>query len=231
MRIALLGILLCSIVVSSCKKKDNDPEPEFDGSSPGKVKSINNGYWSFKYTEEGLLSEYKYTTSGLLFTAYLTWETNQVKCADGQAYNFTRPRDIAGYAIPGSGDVSAGNNWTYDAVHNVTYLNGINYYWSNGNIDSLTLAGTVAIFEYSTSLDNRDYGAKFVPLLTNFPVYNIPVKNLKTQYVQLNSQSDTISIRTFTYILDASNRVSKETEHELISGTPQYVTERNYEYY
>lgn len=229
MRIAFFGILLCSIVATSCKKKEN--EPEFDGSSPGKVKSINNGHWSFKYTEEGLLSEYKYTIGGLLNTAYLTWETNQVTCADGQAYNFTRPRDIAGYAIPGNGDVSAGNNWTYDADHNVTYLNGINFYWSNGNIDSLTLGSSVTIYAYSTSLDNRDYGAKFVPLLTNFPIYNMPVKNLRTQYVQLNAQRDTVSIRTFTYLFDASNRVSKETEHELISGTAQYVIERNYEYY
>lgn len=229
MKTNYLALALAILCLTSCNK-DNE-EPEFDGSAPGKVKSINNGYWSFKYTEEGLLSEYNYTNAGLVNTASLTWNSNQVTCHDGQAYHFVRPRNAAGYATPGSGDASAGNNWTYDISHNVIYLNGINYYWSNGNIDSLTLGSSVTIFEYSTLLDNRDYGAKFVPLLTNFPVYNIPVKNLKTKYVQLNQDRDTVSIRTFTYLFDGSNRVSKETEHELISGSAQYITERNYTYY
>lgn len=229
MRIALLGIVIIPIILYSCKKKEN--EPEFDGSSPGKVKSINSGYRSFKYTEDGLLAEYKYNIGGILNTATLTWEANQVTCIDGQAYNFIRPRDNAGYALPGNSDDLAGNNWTYDGSHKVTYLNGINYYWSNGNIDSLTLAGSVTIFEYSLDLDNRNYGANFVPLLTNFPVYNMPVKNLKTRYVQLNPQRDTVSIRTFTYQLDGTSRVVQETEYENSSGTPQYLSQWNYEYY
>lgn len=231
MKIALLGIVLCSFFISSCKKKENEPEPEFDGSAPGKIKSINNGYWSFKYTEDGLLSEYKYTNVGFTNTATLTWDASQVNCVDGIAYSFLRPRDNAGYALPGNGDIQAGNNWTYDADHKVIFLKGTNYFWSNGNIDSLTLGGAVTIFEYSNFLDNRDYGAKFVPLLSNFPVYNIPVKNLKTKYVQLNLERDTVSIRTFYYTFDASGRVSNETVYELISGSEQYVSQLNYEYY
>lgn len=227
----IYGLMICALLLASCKKDDTNENPAFDGSAPGKVKSINNAYWSFKYTEEGLLSEYKYTTFGAMNTATLLWETNQVTSTDGQAYHFIRPRDASGYAHPGNGDVNAGNNWTYDVNHQITYLNGANYYWSNGNIDSLTFGGTISIYEYSTQLDNRDYGVTYVPLLTNFPVEILKVVNLKTKLVQLNTQRDTISIRSFIYEFDGSSRVSKETEYELISGSPQYVIEKNFSYY
>lgn len=237
MRIIFFGLIPLVTFLLSCKKKgsESETEPEsalgFDGSAPGKIKSINNGYYSFKYTEEGLLSEYKYNSSGVMKTATLTWAANQVTCDDGQPYHFVRPRDINGYALPGTQDNSAANSWTYNSLHNVTNLNGTNYYWSNGNVDSLILSGMVTICEYSTSLDNRNFGANFVPLLTNFPVHNIPNKNLKIKHIQLNLQRDTVSIRTFTHLLDASGRVIKETEYEHINGSAQYISERNYEYY
>lgn len=229
MKKIVTAISACLFLLAACVK---DNTPAFDGAYLGKIKSINTNQWTFKYTEDGLLAEYKYNLTGVVpGTATLTWESGQVTCADGIGYTYTRPRNALGYATPGSGDQQSGNSWTYDSLHQVISLNGINYYWSNGNIDSLALGMAVAIYEYSSDLDTRDYGAAFVPLLTHFPIYNLRIKNLPSKITQLNPSGDTVSIRHYTYEFDSLGRIGKETENLEANGMNQVVGQKIYTYY
>lgn len=223
--------LLFAVLATSCKKDNNEPEEEFDGAYPGKVKSINNGHWEFFYTEDGKLAEYKYNYFGLMKTASVTWETHQVTCNDGIGFTYIRPFNSAGYAIPGNNDQNAGNNWTYDLSNQVIYLNGSNYYWSNGNIDSLKLGSLLTVFEYTNHLETRDMGANLIPIVPNFPEYNLNVKNLRSTAIQYDAAGDTSSIRLYTYTFNSSNKVASELINIVSNGDTSYYSLRNYEYY
>jgi len=221
------------LILVSCKKDSSEPEDENveTGAYPGKVKSINGNYWKFYYTEDGKLSEYEYNYFGIIKSATLTWESGQVTCNDGIGYIYTRPLNSAGYATPGNNDQQTGNDWTYDVDNHVTSLNGIDYYWSNGNIDSLKLGNALTVFEYTSYLETRDLGARFVPLLTNFPVYNLNLKNLVSRSIQFDAAGDTSSIRLYSYSFDGNNRVTNETVHVVSNGDTSYLEAWNYLYY
>ena len=195
MKIILIGIFTCTLLFVSCKKKNNTTNNNnnaFDGTFSGKVKSMNGGHWTFLYTEEGLLSKYTYNYSMGYGSATLTWDTNQVECNDGVGYVFYRPRNAAGYALPGSGDQQTGTYWNYDASNHITSMDGMNYYWSIGNIDSMIFGGVTTLYEFSLDIETRDMGADFVPELTHFPVYNLNTKNFVSKTFQLDSVRDTI---------------------------------------
>ena len=231
MKLPLLMMVALCLSMSACKKDNQEPdEPEFDGSYPGKIKDINGSAWKFYYTEDGKIAEYKYNYFGITKTATVTWESNQVICNDGIGFTYTRPFNSAGYAIPGSGDISSGQNWSYNSDNTIAQLSGANYYWTNGNIDSVVLGTTRTIYEYSSNLDTRDFGARYIPQLSNFPVYNLNVKNLKTKSTTLNG-TDTVSVKLYTYTFNSNNRVASELVDIVTDSDTSYYSLRNYSYY
>lgn len=230
-RAAYLLICLVLLLVACKKKEDQEEENQDSGSYPGRVKSINGTAWKFYYDENGLIKQYDYNNFGFIKTATVTWENSQVTCNDGIGYVYVRPRNAAGYALPGNNDQNTGNNWTYNSLNQLTHLNGTDYYWSNGNVDSLVFGTSVAYFEYSSDPETRNMGAGYVPYLNNFPVYNLNLSNLITKVSQYDGFGDTISIRLHTYTFDAMNRVSNETTYIISNGDTTYLSQYNYEYY
>lgn len=229
MKFRMTCFLIGVILVSSCKKEES--EPDFNGEYSGKIASINGQAWVFHYTEDGLLSEYKYSSPTANGTAKLMWETGQVTCDDGIGFTYLRPRNAGGFALPGGDDQQVGNSWTYDSQNQVTSMNSISYHWSNGNIDSLTFGSSLTTYEYLSSLDTRDYGARFVPKLTHFPIYNLNMKNLVKKSVQFDSNGDTLYTHLFTYSYDSKGRISSELKHQVMNGDTTYYSLYNYTYY
>lgn len=230
MRTLILSIATLALLIACKKKNTEDPitvDPN-DGAYSNRVKSINNGSHTFKYNADGTLKSYSYNTSD---TAKITYSATEIYCDEGIGYQFYRPRDAAGYALPGTQDLNSGKTWSYTADHKVAHLNGIDYYWSNGDIDSLIFQGTKTTFSYLSNLETRNYGAQFTPYLIHFPQYNLGVTHLKSNQVQYNLQGDTISYRTYSYQFDASGRVISETTTENITNPPTLFATNYYTYW
>ncbi len=223
-------IALC-LSMSACNKDNPEPEePEFDGAYPGKIKDINGSAWKFYYTEDGKIAKYDYNYFGITHTAKVTWEGNQVTCSDGIGYIYIRPLNNAGYAMPGNGDASSGQNWTYDSENKITQLNLSNYYWTNGNIDSVISGSARFHYEYSNNLDTRDFGARYIPTLHNFPEYNLNVKNLKSKVTQFNG-TDTLVVKLYSYTFNSSNQITSQLIQTVVGTDTSNYTVLNYNYY
>ncbi len=226
-----LTILLLSslFVIYSCKKEDKEPEnTKEEGSYPGKIKSINDNYMRFYYTDDGKIAKYDYNYYGTMKTATVTWESNQVICNDGYGFTNTHPFNSAGYALP---EISNVNGWVYDSLNQVISLKGANYFWSNGNIDSIKFGSSLTIIEYTNDLDTRDFGANRIPVLSNFAGYNLNEKNLRSKVIQFDAVGDTSSVRLYTYTFDDKNRISSQLINIISNGDTSYLSLRNYKYY
>lgn len=229
MKLPLLLIVAFSLTMVACKKDNQEPEePEFDGAYPGKVKDINGSAWKFYYTEDGKIAEYKYNYFGITKTATVTWESNQVTCNDGFGFTKVLPLNAAGYAMPGSG--SSGQSWSYNSDNTIAQLNGSNYYWSNGNIDSIVTGSALTLIEHTNDLDTRDFGARQIPVLSNFPDHNLNEKNLRSKVIQFNENGDTINHYLYSYTIN-SNRISTAFVHRVLGSDTIYHSQSNYSYY
>lgn len=206
-----LPLMLVCFVLSACKK-GNDPDPDdthLGSAYTGKVA----GYQDkpLYYNSEGLLVEYSPNSSN---TYQLEWTENKLtirKKSDGTIVEEYQ-RDADGYCL--------GPDWMYDSQHQTTTWFGNPFYWSNGDVDS---AGTTVktVYHYTTDLDTRDYGYRFIPSL---PGGMRPVVSLHLPSVAYSiSSADTTNRDEFSYEFDGQGRVVKETvtTTPYVNGVPQ----------
>lgn len=237
MKKALLIISACLLLLTSCKKNSNEPEqntPEVNPDQvkyPGKISSFD-GYDVY-YNNDGLLTSYSYhdpQSGNQKVTVTLNWSANIMTLNNTSLWGTTNAvynRNIVGNCLESSQDIY--NHWQYDSLNQLKTLNGVTYYWSNENIDSIRYSGQIEIYEYSSMLDTRDFGRKFIPALPMLQGYFC--KNLLSKTIHLNSTRDTVNINHYTYLFNTSNRVIRETKTVYVNNTAQSITAVNFSYY
>lgn len=220
---------------TACKKSDNEPEKEKEENPdetkyPGKVSSFD-GYEVF-YNTDGLLTSYSYhdmQSANQKVTVTLNWEADKMTFHNTSLWGTTNAvynRNASGYCLESSQDIY--NHWQYDSLNRLKTMNQITYYWSGQNIDSLKYYGYTEIYEYTTSLETRDYGRKFIPGLPMLSPYLN--RNLKLKTIRLDGNRDTANINYYVYEFNSANRVIKETETVIANGA-QTIYTSNFSYY
>lgn len=234
-----MKVLLCLLFVPllfACKKDDNDQKEEIAtedrGPYPGRLSSYA-GYPIY-YNSDGLLTEYAYDDLQVAFqkrVVTLKWASDKMTLdRTGTAFGTVHAiynRNAAGYCLESPDDIF--NHWQYDSLFQVTTMNNVSYYWSNGNIDSLKYYGYTEIFEYSSAFETRNFGALYIPALPYLDQFRS--KNLRTKTTRLNGARDTVVIKNYTYQFNAANRVIREIESDVQNDTVHAVFTSNYTYY
>jgi len=137
-------------------------------------------------------------------------------------------RNIAGYCQQSSQDYA--HTWQYDTLNRVKTLDGIKYYWGGENVDSIQYYGYTEIYEYSTVIESRNIGMKFIPRLHG--LYPIIGKNLRISMTRVNTSTrDTIDAHHYSHQFNAAGRVIKETDTTLVHDSIRNIVTGSYSYY
>ncbi|MCD6068273.1 MAG: hypothetical protein K0S33_3099 [Bacteroidetes bacterium] len=239
MRKILFGITVCSLLFASCKKSEPEPEktpddPDYEGGPyVGKLKVFDG--LPVLYNSDGQLTKYNYhewQSANALCTVKMKWEMDKMTYdMSGSPFGVSHavyPRNSSGNCLPSPQNPT--NTWTYDSLNRLSTLNSISYYWSpDGNIDSIQYLGMVEIYTYSSALETRDYGNKFMPIITQLPKYLN--KNLRTKTVRLDASRDTLNVNEYTHQFNTVGWVIQETEIIKVNGTVQSSGVYQFEYY
>lgn len=231
----LAGLTVLSLFLLSCKSKTEEPEPDDPNKKPypGRL-STYSGYPVY-YNSEGLLTEYSFNDSqnaNLQSTVTLSWTPTEMTFSrTGGAFGLTNAiykRNTAGYCAQSEQDYA--HDWQYDSLNRVKLLDGIAYFWNGENIDSIRYLGYTEIYEYSTALESRNIGMKFIPrLLHNYPIMG---KNLRIKMTRVKSSTrDTTDTHRYGHAFNAAGWVVRETDTTRIHDTIRNIVSGTYSYY
>lgn len=237
MKKILTALTLYSLLFFACKKNDsNDPGETPDPnrqSYPGRL-SMFSGYAVY-YNSEGLLTEYSFNdfqNANEKSTVKLNWQSSTMTFdRTGGAFGLVHAvynRNAGGYCMQSAQDNA--HTWQYDSLNRVKTLDGISYYWTGENVDSIRYLGYTEMYEYSAAIESRNIGMKFIPRLLS--LYPIIGKNLRVKMTRVNSSSrDTIDVHYYGHAFNAAGLVIKETDTTKLHDTIRNIVSANYSYY
>jgi hypothetical protein len=238
MKNVFIAILLFTSLFTACKKsdsKDPDKKEESDPNKqpyPGRLSS----FWGYPvyYNSQGLLTEYswdEFQNANQKSTATLIWESDKMTHErTGGAFGLNHAvynRNASGNCLPSQQDPAT--SWTWDSLNRLQTVEGINYYWTGENVDSIQYLGYTEIYQYSTALETRNFGMKFIPRLDRLIPYF--TKNLRIKSTRLSSNRDTVDVHYYGHEFNAAGQVIKETDTTKVHGTAQNITVGHFTYY